>query len=187
MPKPITHEDGTEETMYTQAELDAQLAEKDAHVDKKLKEFETGKTAQELKDIEREKAVADAKKIAEDAKALAEGTISSHRKSVVDFLAEQYVGTDKEMRTKLDDALKIVEAGRSANGLDIKEDSSIKEMLGQAAKLAGISSPQATPQFPMTGGEAPRFTPQAGEVSDADHKAFMAATGYVPETPPKKE
>lgn len=196
MAKEIENEDGTKETFFSQAELDARakeiqdaadlkIKENEDHTKKKLDEFQTGKTAQELKDIERDKQIDEAKKKSDEAIALANTTVEGARTKVKDFFAVQFVGEDKELRTKLDDSLKIIEAGRAANGQDIKSDDSIKEMMTQAANMAGIGAGVA-PTFPMYGGGAPSFQKKENEISDAEHQAFKAATGYVDPKPPTK-
>lgn len=194
MPKVEKNEEtGAEETFYTQAELDAikaendkALADKDEHVKNKLKEFETGKTAQELKDIERDKQIQEAKEKAEKAETTANNTVEESRKKVKDFFVSQLVGEDADLKKKLDDSLKIVEAGRSASGLDIKSDDAIKEMTIQAANMAGIGA-SALPNFPMGGGYAPSFQKSTAEVSDAEHEEFLKATGYQKPPEPKVE
>lgn len=178
MSKEIENDDGTKETVYTQAELDAQLAEKDAHVAAKLDEFKQGKTAQELKDIERDAAIKAAKDAADAAVATANDTVAQARSKVVNFVAEQFVGTDPELRKKLDDAFKIIEEGRKATGLDIKDDASIQEMMRNAAGMAGLNSPAHMPVYDSGSSSPLNFQPKANEVSDAEHEAFLKATGY---------
>lgn len=179
MSKEIENEDGTKEIFYTKAELDAQLAEKDAHVATKLAEFQTGKTAQELKDIERDAAIKTAQDAAEAAKTAANDYIATARSKVVNFVAEQFVGTDVELRKKLDESFSLIEEGRKAKGLDIKDDSSIQEMMRQAANMSGLNATVSMPNMGGFGsGYAPSFQPKAGEVSDAEHEMFLKATGY---------
>lgn len=156
---------------------DKALADKDAHVAEKLKEFQTGKSAQELKDIERDVAIKEARDAATAAAATANATVEGARKKVVEFVAQQFVGEDPELRKKLDDAFGIIEEGRKAKGLDVKDDKSIQEMMTAAANMAGINS-ISSPSFPMHNGIAPNFQKTASELSDAEHKAFLAATGY---------
>lgn len=176
MSKVIQNDDGEDETVYTQAELDAQLADKDAHVAAKLEEFKQGKTAQELKEIERDRVIAETNKKADDAILTANTIADNAQKKVKDFVAGQFVGEDKELRTKLDGAYEIIEAGRLAKGLDIKSDSSIQEMMLSASQMAGLNH-VASPSFPMTNGMAPSFVKTANEISDAEHEQFLRETG----------
>mgnify|MGYP000721148384 CR=1 FL=1 len=186
MSKTIVNEDtGEEEVVYTQAELDAikkeaddKILDNENHTKKKLEEFQTGKTAQELKDIERDRAIAEANELAKKAEATATATVEGARKKVVNYMAEQVVGQDKELRTKLDSALDIIEAGRVAKGLDIADEKSIQEMMIQAAQMSGINSVSSqSPSFPLTNGMAPSFIKTADELSDAEHERFLRETG----------
>ena len=187
MSKKIANEEtGEEEEFFTKAELDAQLAEKDAHVAKKLEEFQTGKTAQELKDIARDKEIAETKAKAEEAIGAAKTIAETAQKKVKDFVASQFVGEDKELRTKLDSSYEIIEAGRIAKGLDTKSDASIQEMMLSASQMAGLNH-VADPKFPLTNGMAPNFNKTANELSDAEHETFLKATGQYEAPKPKKE
>lgn len=169
---------GQQIEVVPKTEHEKALADKDAHVAQKLEEFKQGKTAAELKEIEREKAVADAKAAADAAKAAAEAVVTGARTKVVNFVAEQFVGQDAELRKKLDDAFGIIEEGRKAKGLDITDDKSIQEMMTAAASMAGITTLAGGPSFPMNGGFAPSFQKTASELSDADHQEFLKETGY---------
>lgn len=186
MSKTIKNEEtGLDEIVYTQAELDGQLAEKDAHVATKLKEFETGKTAQELKDIERDKKIEEATKKGEDAVQAANKIVEDSKKKVVNFIAEQIVGQDVDLRKKLDDATEIIQAGRLSKGLDVASDEAIREIMIAAAQMAGISAPAVSPVFPMVGGMPPDFIKKEGELSETEHERFLKETGQ--EIPKKKE
>ncbi len=129
-----------------------------------------------------------AQKAADEAKATAEGTITQAKAKVVNFLAEQFVGQDPELRKKLDEAYGIIEEGRKAKGMDIRDDKAIQEMMTMAASMSGISAPaQVNPVFPMNGGMAPNFQKTEGEISEAEHDAFLTATGYEKPKPTKQE
>lgn len=178
---------GTEIEVLTPAEVDAKLKEKDDHVAKKLEEFQKGKTAQELATEASKAEIGEAKKVAEEAKALAESTIASSRKKVVDFLAEQFVGADEALNKKLKDAFEIVEAGRIAKGMDVKDDKSIQEMMISAAGMAGIPNTAASmPSFPLSGGYTPRPSASETEVSEGDNNTFLDAVGYQKPPAPKQ-
>jgi hypothetical protein len=181
----INEETGEVEIFYTKEELDAQLAEKDIHVQAKLEEFKTGKQSQELKEIERQKAIEEAQKKAEEAMNMASQTKEDARKKVVNFFAEQFVGEDTELKTKLNDSFSLIEEGRKAKGLDISSDEAIKEMMQQASLMSGLSN--NTPVFPIGGGMAPNFQKTKDELSDQDHQTFMKEVGYTHPAPPKAE
>jgi len=164
-----------------QEELSVKLAEKEEHMKQKLDEFQKGKTSQELKEIERENAIAEAKAKAQEAIDGANALKEGHATTVKNFYAEQFAGTDPELRKKLDEAFKIVEAGSKANGIEIKEDKDYATLMTQAALMAGISGAQtiqSSPKFPMGGGYTPSFQPSENEVSDSDHETFLKETGY---------
>jgi len=163
-----------------QEELNVKLAEKEEHMKQKLDEFQKGKTSQELKEIERENAIAEANRKAQEAIDSANALKEGHANTVKNFYAEQFAGNDPELRKKLDDAYKIVEAGSKANGLEIKEDKDYATIMAQAAMMAGITGTQevVSPRFPMGGGMTPNFQPSENEVSDADHQTFLKETGY---------
>jgi len=183
----INEETGETEIFYTKEELEAQLAEKDAHVQSKLEEFKTGKQSLELKEIEREKAIAEAKASAEEAIRLANETKEQARQKVVGFFAEQFTGQDPELKAKLDESFSVIEAGRKAQGLDVSSDGAIKDMMTQASLMSGISGASVNPVFPVGPGMAPSFTKTKDELSDADHQAFLKETGYTHPTGPKVE
>ena len=186
MPKTILNEEtGLEETVHTQEELDAALAEKDEHVKKKLEEFNQGKTSAELKEIEREEKLKEIQKQAEEAVRIANETVQGSRAKIVDFIAKEYVGEDPALRTKLDEAFSLIEEGRKAKGLDVKDDKSIQEMMAQAANMSGINTVPSNPSFPMSGGNVPNFNRTPSEVSDSEHDTFLKETGYQQAQPPK--
>lgn len=181
----INEETGEKEIFYTQAELDTQLKDKDEHVEQKLKEFQQGKTAQELKDIERDEQIKTARETADKAIETANSTVATARKNVVDYMAAQIVGEDKELRTKLDEAIEIIEAGRIAKGMDIKDEKSIREIMISAASMSGISTvAPVSPVFPMTGGVPPSFNKTPGQISNEEHNMFLQATGQEIPKPP---
>lgn len=184
----VEGEDGVmiKETVYTQAELDDIRAKDKEHIDQKLEEFKRGKTASELATEENRIAM---EKIAADAKAateLAQSTITKARGKVVDFISEQIVGQDPELRKKLNEEMATLEIAYKAQNKDITDDKIIQEMLVKAAGMAGINV-NATPQFPMVGGMGPSFQPRENEVSDAEHNTFLEAVGYPKDKPAKKE
>lgn len=189
MPETITKtkEDGSTEEVevFTKAELDAQLKEKDEHHAKKIDEFVKGKTAQELADIKRDEEVAAAKKIATDALAKVGEVEQARITGVKNFIAEQYVGQDADLRKSLDESFDLITAGRIAKGLDVISEKAIQETYIAAARMAGIAA-VASPTFPMVGGHAPNFQPAAGAVSDQEHERFLKETGYQSPTPAKK-
>lgn len=186
MPKTITNEDGSTEEVFTKEELEAQLKEKDEHVKTKLEEFQKGKTAQELADIKRDEEIAAAKKIAAEAIEKVSQAEQGRINTVKNYIAEQYVGQDADLRTKLDEAYDLISAGRVAKGLDVVSEKSIQEIYTAASAMAGIAT-VASPSFPPTGGYAPNFKAPEGSVSDQEHEKFLRETGYQSPTPPKKD
>lgn len=179
---------GQQIDVYTQAELDAQLLEKDNHVKTKLDEFQKGKTAQELKDIETLEAIKKANETAEQANKTAESVKADARGRIVNFMAEQFVGQDADLRTKLNDSFSVIEEGRKAKGLDIQSEVSIKEMMIQASKMSGIDGGNVVnPVFPMGPGMAPNFAPTQETISDQDNDMFLSQVGYQKDTPVKKD
>jgi exopolysaccharide biosynthesis protein len=176
MSKVITNEDGTEETVFTQAELDAQLLEKDNHLKTKLDEFTKGKTAQELSKEENKAAIEAMKKEVDETKASFVKSQETQRTKVVNFLVKQVVGEDVELTKKLAAEMAIVEAGYKASGKDVNDESIIQEMISKSVSMAGINA--VAPSFPMNGGFAPNFNNPKEAVSDAEHEKFLKETGY---------
>lgn len=186
MSKTITNDAGEEEVVYTQAELDTQLADKDAHVAAKLEEFKTGKSAQELESAANKAAIEAIKKESDEVKATIASAQTKARDRVVGFLVEQVVGEDVELKKKLESELSIVEAGFKAQGKDVSDDKVIQEMIIKASAMAGISGSSA-PSFPLMGGYMPHTDLKkegVGSGSDQDNETFKKAVGYKDE--PKK-
>jgi len=190
----LNEETGEMELVYTQAELDAQkaeadriLAEKDAHMQKKLDEFKQGKNSQELKEIEMQKTVEDAKRIADEAKASVDQAKQEHFNTVKNFYMEQLVGTDPEVVKQFEDAFKIVKAGKEANGFTVTGDKDIGVLVQDAMKFAGLGAGTGSnfgggstfvPPIPAQGGMSPNFQRNENELSDTDHQNFLKETGY---------
>lgn len=183
---------GEDEVVYTQAELDAQLLEKDTAHKEKIDQFTKGKTAQELATIESQKKIEDMqKKHDEEIGAIKETVTASQTKArtqVVDFLVGQVVGSDPELKKKLEAEMAIVEAGFKATGKDITDNAVIQEIVIKAAGMAGINnvgggSSGGTPNFGMYGGIPPTFGGNEnkegiGSASEADNAQFKKAVGY---------
>ncbi len=175
MSKIIKNDDGTEEEVFTKAELDAQLAEKDAHVKQKLDEFQTGKSAQELKDIEHKTALDEAKRIADEALAL--GRTSEERRvgSIKEFIMDQYTGGDAELKKKLTEGWDLI-------NLPITGDEDIRKRIELAANAVGLTGPgSAGVVVPAHGGGMPpSFQKKTDKtVTEEENKAFREATGLA--------
>lgn len=179
MPKIIKNEEtGVEETYYAPDEVvlkeahEAALKEKDDHVKNKLAEFQTGKSAQELKDAEREAQIAEAKKKADEAIAMASSAEERRVGSLKNFIMDQYTGGDPELKKKLEEGWGLINK-------DIVTDADIQERIRLAANAVGLSAPSnpvvITPGF--GGGMPPNFQKKNDGVSDDEHKAFRKATG----------
>ena len=201
MSKTITNDEGEEEVVFTQAELDAQLLEKDTAHKAKLDEFLKGKTSQELQQAETKAKIEEMeKKHAEEIGAIRTTVTESQTKArnqVVDFLVSQVVGADVELKKKLAAEMATVEAGYKALGKDINDNTIIQEIIIKAAQMAGVSGGSmggnggGVPNFGMFGGVAPSFADKSkegiGSGSEADNAAFKAAVGYKDDPKPKKE
>ena len=191
MSQKITNDAGEEIDVFTQAELDAKLSEKDDAHKKKIDEFMQGKTAQELASIDNKKAIEDMQKLhAEEiagVKTLVTSAETKARTKVVEFLVAQVVGENPDLKKKLSEEMATIEAGFKAQGKDINDDVVIQEIVIKAAVMAGITA-AAAPHFAPQGGYAPDFgggkKEGAGSGSDQDNEAFKKAVGYKDE--PKK-
>lgn len=191
MSQKITNDAGEEIEVFTQAEMDARLSEKDEAHKKKIDEFTQGKTAQELASIENKKIVDDMQKqhAAEIAgvKEMVTSAETKARTKVVEFLVEQVVGGSADLKKKLTEEMATIEAGFKAQGKDINDDTVIQEIVIKAAAMAGITNAPA-PHFVPQGGYAPDFGGNKkdgiGSGSDQDNEMFKKAVGYKDE--PKK-
>lgn len=191
MSQKITNDAGEEIEVFTQAEMDSKLAEKDTAHKEKLDEFLKGKSAQELASIENKKVIEDMQKKHDEEIGAVKNMVTSAetkaRTKVVEFLVEQVVGGSADLKKKLSEEMATIEAGFKAQGKDINDDAVIQEIVIKAAAMAGITNAPA-PHFVPQGGYAPDFGGNKkegiGSGSDADNEMFKKAVGYKDE--PKK-
>ncbi len=148
-----------------QAEFDAKMKEKDEHVEKKLKEFETGKTAQELKDIETNRKIEEAKKIAEDAgKTIVEAEarrVSSLKNNAI----TRFVGEDAELKKKFEENWALV-------NIETKDDADFLKKAEIVAKMTGINTADNASGFDITGGYVPNLTAKEKETKEKEFETF---------------
>ncbi len=171
MSKIITNDDGTETEVFTKEEVEAQLAEKDAHVKAKLDEFQKGKSSQELKDQEREAAIAEAKRVADEANNRAIEAETRRQAQVKQYYIDTYANGDPEMAKKLAEGYDLI-------NVEIKSDEDIKRRIELSANMAGVNAPQAAfaPVMPAYGGYAPSFQ-KTESLSEEEHNRFLSETG----------
>ena len=151
------------------AEHTKALEDKDAHVKQKLDEFQVGKNSQELKDQERDAAIAAAKKAAEDAASMAADSEKKRVATIENFALESLTGGDQELTKKIMEKIPFI-------ALPITSDKDIIEKYRLAASLAGLGN-VAVPNFGAMGGYVPNFNKQDQAVSDVDHEKFLKETG----------
>jgi len=186
MPKVVENEEGKEETLFTaedieaakkaeadrlQADFDAKMLEKDEHQKKKLAEFETGKTAQELKDIERDKEVAEAKRIAEEAVGKVTESEGKRQNTIKEAARIRFTGGDAELDKKFEESWALI-------NVEIKEDADIYKRAELAANLAGLNGGGTNEGgMQMSGGYAPSFVKKDETLKEADHQTFNSELG----------
>ena len=175
----IENEKGEEITVFTaeekaaaeaaiKAEYEAKLVDKDNHLKSKLDEFSKGKTASELKDAERDAAVAEAKKIAEEAKASVTNSEEKRQNTLKEVAMKKYVGNNPELKAKFDESWSLI-------NLEIKDDSDVTRKAELVANMLGYNNQSNLGSMSMGGGYAPAVSSVEKEKSDADHQKFMDA------------
>lgn len=168
-----------------QAEADAKIAENEKHLKEKTDEFLKGKTAQELKDIERDRKIEEARLAAEAANKTAAEAEARRISSIKKSSMEQFVGNDPELTAKFEEAWGLV-------NLEIKEDSDIARKAEMVANMIGLNqTPPGMVGMPMGGGggSAPRLNEQEKKNKEAEHTKFVDALGmgdFIPKTEDKK-
>lgn len=165
-----------------QSEYEAKLAEKDEHLKKKTDEFVQGKTAQELKDQERDAKTAEALRIAEEANKKAEEAENKRISSLKKLAREQYAGNDPTLAAKFDEAWDLV-------NLEIKEDEDIFKRAELTANLAGLNSNGGSfaGGMPFAGGFAPKPQQKEVQVKEEEHSKFKNALGLEDFIPKPEE
>jgi len=186
MSQTIINDNGDEVVVYSQEEIDAQiaakeaalkaefekqLAEKDEHVKLKLDQFQ-----QATKSVDKEKEevrtmAEEAKRIAEEAKLSVQQSKESELGIRKDFWIQSVAGNDPDLKKKIEDAYSII-------NLPSGTDKEIAERVQKAVTLAGISQ-VSTPSLSFGGAQAPNFQ-QAGEQSKAaEHEAWKKELGIT--------
>ncbi len=191
----IENDQGVEIEVYTQdeiavhvaakeaelkADFDAKMAEKDSHIKTKLDEFQQGKTAQELKDAERDAAIADARKIAEEAKLNATTAEQRRQDSLKNIAMKKFVGDDSELVAKFEESWTII-------NLEIKDDSDIAKKAEMVANMIGLNNTSNNlGNMPMGGGGgfAPKVSAVEKQKSDAEYNKFKSMLGLDEFLPP---
>lgn len=169
MSKTILNDDGEEVVVFSQEEITAQLAEKeaalkaefektlaekDAHVKEKLDQFQQAKKTADMTSEEAKIMAAEAKKIAEEAKMSIEQAKQSELTTRKDFWIQTVTGGDPDLTKKIEEAYGII-------NLPTTNDKEIAERVQKAVALAGISH-ISSPNLSFSGSIAPNFQ-QAGE------------------------
>lgn len=183
----VDEESGKEEIMYSAEELEAAknaeidrlktehekaLLDKDEHVKKKLEEFNQGKSAQELKDIERDRKIEEANRIASEATEGLKTAEGRRINSLKEIAREKFTGNDPELNKKFEESWGLV-------NLEIKEDADIVRKAELVANMSGLNNngDDGMGGMPMNGGYAPNFKREDTEKSKADHDTFKKALG----------
>lgn len=170
-----------QEAERIKAEYEAKIAEKDEHLKTKTNEFLQGKAAQEAKDIERDGKVAEAQRLAEEARAKAVEIESKRTESLKKIAMKQFVGNDDELTAKFEESWNLI-------NLEINGDDDISKKAEMVASLIGInnSNIMGGAGIAMSGGIAPKVSPTEKAKSDADYSQFKSAFG-LDEFIPKSE
>lgn len=181
MSKTIEDDNGNEVVVFTQEELDAQsaaikaeyeakLIEKDTHLKTKTDEFIKGKQSQELKDIERDAAIAEAKRLAAEAGEKATQAEIRRQNAIKEVAMKKFTGDDTELRAKFEESWNLV-------NLEIKDDADIAKKAELVANMSGLNSaPQMNNlgAMSMSGGYAPKVSAVEKEKQDAEYNNFKS-------------
>lgn len=182
----MTLADGTTQEVYTpeevaaeklklETEFNGKLEEKDKYVKEKLDQFVKGQQGTEARQAAREKEVdeklAEAKRIADETAAQLALDQKSRLSMYEDFVIEQYVGTDPELKKKILDAGGII-------GIPKDSEANVKAWVSAALKQAGLDATRAPQQ--IAGGYAPQPTPQDEQKKTDDFNKFVDVLGLTP-------
>lgn len=184
MSKTIEDDNGNEVVVFTQEELDAQsaaikaeyeakLIEKDTHLKTKTDEFIKGKQSQELKDIERDAAIAEAKRLAAEAGEKATQAEIRRQNAIKEVAMKKFTGDDTELRAKFEESWNLV-------NLEIKDDADIAKKAELVANMSGLNSaPQMNNlgAMSMSSGYAPKVSAVEKEKQDAEYNNFKSSLG----------
>lgn len=182
--KTILDDDGNEEIVFTQeeitaqlmekeaamkAEYEAKLADKDAHVKDKLYQFEQAKKSAEQLHAEAMAGVAEAKKLAEEAKMSVTQSKESELSVRKDYWVQSVAGGDADLKAKIEEAYNML-------NLPAGTDKEISERVQKAVSLAGISH-ISTPNLSFGGSMAPNFQAAGEQSKEAAHEAWKKEYG----------
>lgn len=179
MSKIVVDDDGKEETVYTQAEMDAikadadaKLKDKDTHFSGKLDEFAKAKAIQDAKDTERDAKAAEIKATADAALAKAAESEGKHLLSLKNAAMKKYTGEDPTLKAKFDESWALV-------NLEIKDDEDVLKKAEMVANMAGLNNAPDVfaGDFSMSGGHAPTLSAAEKEKKSAEHNQFKSALG----------
>lgn len=184
MAKTILNDEGQEEIVFSQAEIDAQfaekeaalkaaheaaMAEKDAHVKEKLGQFQQATKSAEQLHEEAMAGIAEAKRIAEEAKGSVALAKESELTTKRDFYIQSISGGDVDLTKKLEDAYGII-------NLPATNDKEILERLQKAVSIAGVTH-TSTPNLSFGGSTPPNFQPSNEATKAAAHEAWKKEFG----------
>ncbi len=186
----IEDDAGNEIEVFTAAEVAEQkaaleathkaaLEDKEQHVKKKLEEFQTGKTAAELKEKEWESKIEAATRIAEEAKAHGQTESQKRIDELKSYTMEQYGGADPEIKKKLEDAYAIINK-------DTATDADVVERVRLAAAMSGLTGGVSTVNPGIYGGYAPSVKSANEQGAAADYDKFTDALGLSDFIKPKQ-
>jgi len=194
MSKTIEDDQGNEVVVFTQEELDAQssamkaeyeakLLEQANHLKTKTEEFVKGKQSQELKDIERDNAIAEAKRLAAEAGEKANNAEMRRQNAIKEVAMKKFTGDDAELQSKFEESWNLV-------NLEIKDDADIVKKAELVANMSGLNSaPQMNMgSMSMSGGYAPKVSAVEKEKQDAEYNNFKNSLGldeFLPAEPNK--
>jgi hypothetical protein len=194
MSKTIEDDQGNEVVVFTQEELDAQsatikaeyeakLLEQANHLKTKTEEFVKGKQSQELKDIERDNAIAEAKRLAAEAGEKATQAEMRRQNAIKEVAMKKFTGDDAELRAKFEESWNLV-------NLEIKDDADIAKKAELVANMSGLNSaPQMNMgAMSMSSGYAPKVSAVEKEKQDAEYNNFKSSLGldeFLPAEPNK--
>ncbi len=180
----IVNDEGEEVVVFSQEEIDAQLAEKeaaikaeyetklaekDAHVKDKLDQFQQAKKGVDTAQEEVRAMAEEAKRMAEEAKMSVAQAKEAELATKKDFYIQSVVGGDTDLKKKIEDAYGML-------NLPAATDKEIMERVQKAVTLAGISQ-MSTPSLSFGGAQAPNFQ-QAGEQGkEAAYEAWKSELG----------
>lgn len=187
MSKIIINDEGQEEVVYTQEELDvmkqaeleavkaeyeAKLADKEAHVKEKLDQFQKAKGNVEE---EKEQIMAKLQQDAEEARRLAEEANSKiaeaekiKQDSMKNYYMRSLVGDNAEMLQKLEEGYGLI-------NIDTATEEDIKKRVEMAASVVGINTTNRM-SAPFVGGG---YAPNVGTVqkNEEDYDQFKKEFG----------